>query len=351
VFDTTRKITNAVPFKGWVVWLYKGGKENVKHSGVGLPLRQWSAYDAEDDLTKGATFSMSDDFGDEPLAGHQCGDGLVLTGSKGVYVQFGDRPSNMSPVMKMPGSFGVANAYASCRWKDDNGNPTVVFVDKNGEGAWLVYPQVDTSTVVELTVSIRGKMKTFLLDAQTLTAASIRVGVDEARDALWIVCGKRAMVLRKASLIDSKRQWEFYVYPLATNISYTTAQGMKAQQASGVVNEIEKTLSTGAFITGDADGAGGLVPVGTWSKVISTPWKRISQITVNRSTVTEAIPLSVTSDRLTTSATIASHRNYVGFPAKQQGLRHTVTISVPVSTGGIIDMVVELQPCGERRYV
>jgi hypothetical protein len=352
-FETTRKITGAFPFKGWMVWLYKGGSTNIMHSGVGEPLRQQSDYDLEDDLTRGSSFSLADDFGDEPLWGHQCGDAAIITGSRGVYAQFGDRPSNMSPIVKLPGSFGVANQYASCRWRDDNGNPVVVFVDKNGDGAWLVYPQIDVSTVVELTVSIRSKMKAFLLTAQTLTSSSIRIGVDETRDALWIVCGKRAMVLRKASLADGKRQWEFYVYPFAVDvnaISYTIAQGMKVQKADGTIDEIERTNSTGAFITTDA---GGAVPIGTWTApTLHTPWLRIGKLHVDRTTVTEAISVSTTSDRLTTAAnSILAHRSWCRCPAKQQGVDHVITISVPAGTGGIQSLTVEFFPCAERRYV
>ena len=351
-FETTRKICGAVPFKGWMVWLYTGGKQNVRHSRVGEALAQASAYDDPNSSTynlAGANFSLSDDFGDEPLNGYQCDDALVITGSKGIYAQYGDRPTNMSPIYKLPGSMGCAGPKASCRWIDDNGKPCVAFIDKNATGVYLAYASIDGTAVVELTSKVRGLLQSFLLSPQALSASSVMLGADEEKRALWIVAGKRAMVLRRYSVINGERQWELYSYPLAFNInalSFTGAHGLKWQLADGTVQEVERVYSTGSYYTAD-DGAE--ISGGYWkSRTIHTAYTCLGKVFVVKNSPLETVTVGAESASGESEVVVKAGSDWAMFKPSQQGTDHAVTIYAPKSTSGIVSAEIVVNPCGRK---
>ena len=118
-------VVAACPFKGWMVWFYKAGFENVRHSRVGDPENQEDLNNTlqDGDGNRAATYSLADNFSDQPLGGVQAADALIILGSQGVYAQVGDSPSSMTPTKKLPGSFGCVGYDAFARWKTDAGGP------------------------------------------------------------------------------------------------------------------------------------------------------------------------------------------------------------------------------------
>jgi len=222
-------IKGATPFKGWMVWLRAGGRENILHSRIGEALRLRSDSDEVDDPNRGATFSLADNYGDEPEVAFQAGDALIIFGKYGVYAQTGSKPSEMSPCRKIPGSFGIANAWAACRWRDEDGNPGVAFVSRNLEGVYFV--QVDQSfdgdqgyRLKELSADIRPTVKV------VVAQSTVRLIADEALDALWMVDAGEALVLRRPSIVNGHRSWEYYAYE-ADTFSYVCSSSKRGKQA------------------------------------------------------------------------------------------------------------------------
>lgn len=248
-FDS-RACVGGFSYKGGVCWLYKGGRQNVRYSRVGEPEEQSAETDEEDDTNRGATYSLADNYADEPLGGAQCGDVAVILGRQGVYGQAGDVPSAMTPTRKLPGGLGCAGRFAYTRFKSDSGEPGVVFLDAAGEGIWFVgasqvFADQAAARPVELTASIRGYARRFLLDEQAaefgftdLSAA--RMDVDEATGTLWVVMGKRALLLRPPNPGDGARQWEAHEYTLADTCTDTV-------EPSGVAVSEARTGSTDAW--------------------------------------------------------------------------------------------------------
>jgi hypothetical protein len=291
-------VTNAFAFKGSMVWLYQGGYQNVRFSRVGSPEQQSTDSDSNEDQNQGATFSLSDNFADEPLFGIQAGDAAIIAGKLGVYAMIGARPIEMTPPKKVPGSFGVAGKFAGCRWKDDSGNPGLVWVSKEGQAYFcVVSPQFsgdEGSQVVEITSAIRSgaaSLREYLVDGQPLFSytdlSSVRVWVDEATDSLWIALGRRALVFRRPSLSDGARHWEPYEYDTGTSttsIAYaapSTKRRVRFMRSSGTFDEMEWNSSTGDWIEGTLRDGGSAMPGGTiyWqSHAFVGPSRRLKSI-------------------------------------------------------------------------
>lgn len=342
----------ATPFKGWVVWGYKGGVTNVKHSRIGEPeLLANPNDDLENDDNRGATFTLADD-ADEPQSMHGAGDVLIILGKRGVYAQVGDRPSNMSPPKKLPMSKGVANRFASCRYRDENGNYGVAFLDAAGE----VYLALVDHTfneqggykIVELSQDIRGTLKSFLADAQSLTSfATARVFTNEADSSLWVVMGSRAAVLRRANLLDGKRYWELYNYTTGGTIKYVAASTkwrIHWFRSGGQIDEVEYNSSTAAYIEGTSRDGGSAMPASSiyWtSKVFANDNSRIDVVDVERDTLTNTPIVTLVSTRQTSSKTLASGKRRTRFGPLQQGTEHKVKIAMTEGDAPIRRIVVE----------
>ena len=216
-------IINAFALQGWVCWLYPGGYQNVQHSRVGNPVQLSASTDDPLDLTRGATFSLSDSFTDEPVGGCQVGAALAILGHQGCYTQVGANPSSLTPPHKVAGSLGCAGRFAYTRFKSDNGDPGIAWVDPSGEGVWFVglwqiYASDSGARPTELSASIRGFLRTFLLYPQQTEFgftdfSGLRLAVDEATQSLWVVLGNRALVLRPPNpAANGARQWEPYQF-------------------------------------------------------------------------------------------------------------------------------------------
>lgn len=272
----------AAAFKGWMVWLRAGGKQNVLHSRIGEPLRLASDTDETDDENCGATFSLADNFGDEPVYAGSAGDAIVILGKYGAYAQVGNKPSGMSPCRKVPGSFGIANQFAACRWRDADGNPGIAFVSKNLEGIYFV--QVDQSfdgdqgfRLQELTTMIRPSIKAYC------SASTVRLVSDDEQDALWVIDGGDAFVLRRPSLVDGQRQWERYVYyDLALSyLTFSPKYRKRGLSDAGKYIALE-TNASGTGYTYDGS-AGNALPLGSYAtQTYASYWQSKDFVGENR---------------------------------------------------------------------
>lgn len=204
----------AASFKGWMVWGKKGGARNILHSAIGDPERLPSPADLLTDDTRGGQYSLGDNYGDEPVAIFAGGDAVIVFGKQGVYTQFGDRPHSMTPLKRVPGSKGILNQFAACRFRDDYGNPGVAFATRDGI-YFIAFSQSfegdESAKLTELTGDVRDRLG---LDALIPVATTVRMVADENQDSLWVIWGDQAYVLRRPSLIDGARRWEPYLYRL-----------------------------------------------------------------------------------------------------------------------------------------
>jgi|GEM_PF-3932317 len=163
-----------VPYKGWVVWLKRGGKANVIHSRVGDAESLYSPGDTDDDAARGADFTLADDFADEPLGAVQAGDAILIAGREGVYGQSGNSPATMTPTRKLPGAMGCAGRFAFARYRDEAGNYGIAWLDVPGEAVWfasaaLLYASDAQARPTEISLPIRGSVRSFLFEEQRVS--------------------------------------------------------------------------------------------------------------------------------------------------------------------------------------
>jgi hypothetical protein len=209
VFSATGVVA-AVPYKASMVWLYSGGKSNVRISRIGeAEVVDESAL--EDDFNRSRTMNLSEDYADEPLGGVASGDVLYVVGKKAIYATAGDVPSQLVPFRRLAGSIPCAGRFGYVRYTHE-GEPGMAYIDSSGEGVWWygarqVFASQAEGRPVELTADIRGYVREFLLDAQELQASDIRMAVDEITQSLWLLAGARALILRPATGVGG-RHWE-----------------------------------------------------------------------------------------------------------------------------------------------
>ena len=344
---TYTNVTNAFVFKEWVVWLYKTGSSNVRHSAVGEPERQYTALDDVDDQTRGANFTLAEGYSDIPLGGVQVGNSAVIFGSNGVYEQVdtGGYPAAMSPSKRLGTSFGCAGKFAFCRFRDDNGNIGAAFVDRHGSGVHFIYPsgsenrEID-GRVIELTRDIRGKLRSFLVDEQSADISKIQVFTDDAQDALWVVLGQRAMVLRRPSVVTGEREWEFYRYNTGSEsgtfyrVAPSTKRRLRVIRSTGQVDELEWNSADSTFIGGIKRDGGNFMPTGHWrSKAFNGPNRRILRLYLERERVHEPASVKVLSSRKKQKYQIPAGKRYALCLPEQQGMDHEFEIEIPEMEG------------------
>lgn len=368
IFDLAKPITCATGFKGWVVWGYKDGYQNIKHSRVGEPLAQESDTDLEDDLNRGATFTLADNMHDAPIAMHQAGDALVILGTYGVYVQWGDRPSNMTPPVKIQAESGIINPFASCMWSDDKGAPTVMYMDRHRTGIYGVQlVPYQSGKVVEITSGVRNKFD--WLTSSGTYASSVRLISNPEDNSLWVVCRTKAMVLRRPNLLDRKRAWEFYEYnmPTATDSSKEPYLAMltcipdvpmmiasvqeEGGDTGGRIVKLESSYVPGSGPTTYAFCDGGEVPPQAYwtSKTFDGPNRRINHVELSKEDEENETTIRCVSTRATNDITIMPGQRTGRFGFDQQGWKHTFTIYVDPDDAYVESMVVEeFLPQGAR---
>jgi hypothetical protein len=372
----------AAPYKGWVVWGFRGGYQNIRHSKVGVAETLYNNADSTmldpENLGAPATQTLADNAGDDPVAIFQSGDSLIVLGSNGVYASRGASPATMTPFRKVPTALGCAGQFACCRWHDAMGNPAVAFLSKNGEGIYLAQedPYFLNTThykVVELTTAVRGLLKAFLIDGQGLADfSSLRMGVDENRDALWVVAGHRAMVYRRPSLVDQERHWELYDYgiPASGSIAYlafSTKWRMRWIRSSGEMDELEYNSANGSWITGvDADAGSPLNGGIYWtSKTFTGPNRRMSRIRIDRQNLADTPTVRDLCTRKAwlnstnpgaypvpyASVTAAAGRYHARFGMNTRGYEHQFTVVLPDGSGYVRRLEIdESGPLGKEIY-
>ena len=368
----------AIPFKTWVVWLEKGGTANVRHSWVystdiNNVLRLHADTDPLDDPLRGADFSLADNFGDEPLGGVEAGDALILLGNNGVYAQLantglfmdekgpqniGFTPTTMTPCMRMPGLHGCAGRFAYARFRHPAGMVGCAYVDRDGN-VWFVSASRSSDGVdfnkLELSKDIRGYLRSWLMSGYS-DLSSVRMGVDEYDESLWLVLGKRALVMRKPTAIDADPKWEPYEYNLggAYTISYlafSNRQWCKAMLSTGQIVEFERNRSTGSAITGTSRDGGNVAPTAYWaSKRFIGENRRLMRIECHRGTLTDTPAITVYCDRQSagvsktwTSGKIQERWNY-----DVQGWYFYFKVAIGENAAAMSRLTAEFLPAGDR---
>lgn len=342
-------ITCACVHKGAMVYGYRGLSQessnngdtrrvNIRFSRVGVPEALHNGNEDPGDLNAGADFVLADD-ADEPQAMHSAGDALIILGKRGTHAMIGQFPTQMIPPKRLPGSKGIANQKSSCRWHDAAGNAGVAYLDRWGE-LWLVV--VDQSfneqggyRIEELSRDIRGTIKSFLMDGQSLSDFSTaRLVANDADDSLWLIMGTRAIVLRRPSLVNGERQWELYSYTLASSatisyVAFSSKWRARWLRSTGQMDEVEFNTTTNLPITGSSRDGGSVMPTPYWtSKTFTVPNSRIDHVQVHRDTYTNTPTLQMVCSRQTTSKTLSSGKRGIRFDAYQQGWEHKLKVSM-----------------------
>ncbi|MBS1721402.1 MAG: hypothetical protein JSS66_00175 [Armatimonadetes bacterium] len=366
-------IVCAAVIKGaWIVWGYRGGASNIRHSRIGDPLRQASDLDLESDESRGATFTLSDTLQDEPVAFYQVGNAIIVLGQQACYAQVGDRPSNLTRPQRIAGSYGCIGFEASCKWRDDQGREGVAYVSADGQSVYFV--TVDDSfngntgfLYYEVTRNVRGLMKSFLTNSVLTNPEVVMMGVDHRSDALWIVYASRAMVYRRPSLVDGQRQWELYEYNIGSSdfdiastfhwvkLNFSQDWGIRAIRINGVIDELEYDSSQHFEpITGTNRDGGSAV----FSDKIYWQSKRFDfdramrlfGVRVIRDDSTDQPTFIVDSDRQTDSCSYAVGKNQLRFSPMTRGYTFQIKIKVPESAEALTKAVLEFHgPEGKRR--
>lgn len=244
----------AFTHKGHMVWLKKGGQQNIVHSGTGQPERLPSTADLLDDDTRPGQYTLGDNYAEEPVAGLSAGGVCFIFGDFGVFTQIGDLPSAMTPLRRVAGSKGILNPFAQCVWRDESGNPGAAFATRDGIffiSAAQDFQGENDPVMDELSADIRDR-----LGADTLVPVKddVRLFADENSDALWVAWSNKAYVLRRPSLVDSLRRWEYYEYRLySTDTSFKyfaspNRYGPRALSNVGHMCELEFDSSNNVYM-------------------------------------------------------------------------------------------------------
>lgn len=354
-------------YKGTAVWLYLGGSENVRFSRVGDAIRQYSTDDDVTDDSRGANFTLADNFGDEPLGGTRAGDTAFICGKLGVYAMFGDFPAQMTPPKRVSGSFGVAGKYAFTRWKDDNGVPGIVYVSRDGQVYFAIAGAgvgQDVGDNICLSTPIRTgdkSLKAWLLDGQpdlSLTDYSTaQVVVDEQQDALIVVMGKRALILRRPD-ITGARYWEPSEFTTAGStvtfryVSGSTKRRVRFMLSNGTINEWEFNSSTNQYITGLQKDGGLNAPQAFWrSKVFLGKNERVMFIKAYREDLHDLPVITDYCRRDGTGITVPVKDNSLGvrFPLDASGTEHSIKITINEDDSAYNRIEVEFSNAGNVR--
>jgi hypothetical protein len=339
-FETTRKIVCATEFRGSVVWGYKGGYQNIKYSRTDGAEGQASPYDELDDDARGATYHLSENFDDEPLSLFGIGDCLLALGQKGAYWQTGDKPSNMSPMARIPGSRGAAGRRAAAKWPHG-----VAYLTSSGD-IRSVSGGIGGFTDEEVSVSLRGFVKLYLGNETGVALSMVNAFYDERTDALWFTNGTRAVVLRRENVADQKRHWHPQEY--FSTILYGTAnaeKGIVCMRSSGQVDEFDWNSTTGAYIEGVNRDAGSPMPVGNWvggSIRTSEGRTRLGSLEADYDGIAV---FHVHSDRQVSGPLVLdSGRRHTRCDAFQQGWNHYVEVAVDENLGELRGFNIEVVP-------
>ena len=355
---------SAVPYKSWMVWLYKGGRANVRHSRVGDPEKLASSYDDLNDDGRGADFTLASAFDDQPIGGAECGSVLALLGSNGVYSQTGDSPSGMTPTRKLAAAPGCAGLYAFAPFRSDRGEEGVVYVDKFGEHVWFVgasqlFAADASGQAVKISEAIPGEVKKWLVDATGKGLSTIHVEVDEATGDLWVINWNRALVYTQSRDGESGRFWLRHHFSLdapgTAGWSYFSfgPRRLWALRSTGVTNEIAWNSATGAYIEGaNRDGGFALTnphyEIGQFARY----GHRITWVAVQRDNLSDAVTVGITTDRGgTVNVSMAAGVRAVRGPKSAQGHWYSIRLTLAETASAVetIEVTTHVLSEGYRR--
>lgn len=347
----------AATYKGFVVWGYETGGQNVKMSAVGSPGRLARNTDTAGDLEAGATWSLADGFDDAPKWFGGAGDALIALGARAAYTSIGDYPVQMTPFKRIPKSKGVLGTCA-CRWTDDAGMPGVAYLGADLEVWKLLIVRGSANDygepLIELTKGIRGKVREFLLQTETPDLTKLAIGVDERTDSLWLTYADRAMVLRRATVTDGQRAWEFYSYAGGDWAKWVFAEnhGIKALRTTGQIDEFERRSDTNAELTGTNRDGGSAMPTAYWEHAGRTDVARerwFSARVYRPAATTCTLKISSNGNALVSYPVSAALSGMVRFSQNQVGYRHTFRIEIGETDGAIERAIVETRRLGKQR--
>lgn len=356
------KVTGCCAFKGWMVWFMAGGYQNVRHSRINQPLSLEQATDQIADDSRGQTFSLADDYSDSALCGFAADDSLIILGSQGAYAQVssaamyadalgfqqvGLTPSTMLPPKRVPGSKACVGADAAALFYDTEGAPGVAWMDPDGE-IWFVRVSGSFDGSVgyaldHLSEGIFGKAKSFLMTGQSLSSLSgVQMAVDEFASALWVFVGNRALVYRKPSLIDGKRQWEPYQFNFTgsvtlNSLAFSPQRRCRALLSDGRIVEFEyDSTANNVPITGTTRDDGSSMPVGYWqSKTFVSPGYNMAPMAaiIERDVLTDQPTLTAYSSDQPggVAVQIASGQSRLRFPCTATGRNLSYKIDIKES--------------------
>jgi phenylpyruvate tautomerase PptA (4-oxalocrotonate tautomerase family) len=212
---------------------------------------------------------------------------------------------------------------------------------------YYVYVASDGSAQTkELAPGVRGLVSSFL----GTTLSSVEFAIDEGRDALWVVYGKKALVLRRPNLLEKERPWEQYTFTMDETIyrmQFTGKRRTKWIRSDGKLDDVEYDSQASTWLTTD----NGAAIASYWtSKVFYGPNRRIDQVTLDRETITDPATITAYSERYTSgnSRTIAASTRTARFGALQTGTRHWFKIA-PGGSSMIRGLDIEEKPAGGRR--
>lgn len=226
---STRGIVAVFYYRGRLVWLRKGGKDNISLSRVGEPEETFDKNNIppDSDLGRPVDLSMSPDLADEPIGGAEVGNGAIFVGHRGLYAMTGVLASEIQSPARIPGSTGGCGRFAFSKCIIQ-GQPGLAVMDKSGS-IWFVTVEGAFSgdasiRPVELTYDLWKYAKTFLYDEQRdeygmLDLSSIWMQWDEFEQALWVGAGRRALILRVSA---ERPEWEPYEYLFVNPSGATT---------------------------------------------------------------------------------------------------------------------------------
>lgn len=331
-FETDSPMSCAGRFRGSMVWGIARGEDNVAFSRVTDAEALSTVWDEEDDLDKGETYSLSDSFDDYPIGLMGFGDYLFLLGQNRVYWQIGDRPSNMSNPAPVPASYGVAGYETYCAWKDDSGTPVLAYLDKYG-GFWAIAMSGGGPVATELSLPIRGLIKAYLADEQSLSLANASVFSDTRTNTLWITLGTRALMLSAPHEFTGKRSWMKHNFNLS-GISWVASsfqRGVVWVRSDGKLDEAFWKSSSSEWYDGTLIDGGSEMPEGYWeSGEYYGPNVRVDHLQLY-SDNKEDHKVTVTSTRQTETYTWNDYDRYCRTSPWQQGWKHKFKIHITES--------------------
>jgi hypothetical protein len=341
------------PFKAFMVYGYDQAGVNIKMSAINQPGRLARSTDSLSDKEAGASFVLADGFDDAPQELIGAGDVLFALGRRAVYASYGNIPGEMSPFRIVPKTLGVLGRVA-CMFMGDDGIPGVAYVGTDQE-IWFVQAVAGVREdfgypVYSLTEAVRGMVRDKLTQTASPDVNKLRIGIDERTDSLWLTYENRAMVLRRANLIDGKRAWEFYEYaggPWLRSV-FADRFGHFALRASGAVDIFEFTTS-GAAITGTNRDGGSAMPQARWKspKMLGVR-RRVRGAKVTKPAGATAT-VEVASDDLIRAYAYAGAQPYRRFSQNQTGRDVVVTVLLGEADGPVSLIALEEFARQERR--